>query len=84
MKTIKEHSYEDLRRVLRGSRLNESSRDRVPELEMQARIFAGEFGISWRGMDCENVRVVHFGIWNREPGPDFCRAQVLIEEVEFT
>jgi Protein of unknown function (DUF2851) len=84
MKTVKEHSYEDLRRVLRGFRLNESSSIRVPELEMQARLFAGEFGISWRSMDGENVRVVHFGIWNREPGPDFCRAQVLIEEVEFT
>ena len=28
-------------------------------------------------------KVVHFGIWNREPGPDFCRALVLIDGEKF-
>jgi hypothetical protein len=84
MKTIAHFSYEQLRGILEESRLSEASAYRVPELEMQARIFAGEFGVSWRGMGGEKVEIVHFGIWNREPGPDFCGAQVLINGVRFT
>ena len=84
MKAVEEQSYEQLCRALAQSRLGEHSAYRVPELEIQARIFAGEFGVCWQGVDGENVEIVHFGIWNREPGPDFCGAQVLIEGVKLT
>ncbi len=84
MKPVEEQSYEQLRRALEESRLGEPSTNRLPELEIQARIFAGEFGVCWRGVDGENVEIVHFGIWNREPGPDFCGAQVVIEGVKLT
>ncbi len=80
----KEFPYERLRRALGGLRLCESDRYRIPELELQARIFGGEFGVSWQGEDGENVEILHFGIWNREPGPDFCGAQVLIDGVKMT
>ncbi|HEY5812276.1 MAG TPA: DUF2851 family protein, partial [Terrimicrobiaceae bacterium] len=73
--------YERLRHFLGELRLCEDSTCRVPELELQAKIFAGEFGLCWRGEDGERVEIVHFGIWNREPGPDFCQAQVLINTV---
>ena len=84
MKVAKEAAYEQLRSELAGFRLSESTPSRIPELELQARIFSGEFGVSWRGEDGEKVKIVHFGIWNREPGPDFCGAQVLIEGVKIT
>jgi hypothetical protein len=58
--------------------------ERLSELELQARIYGGEFGVSWRGEDGEMVEVVHFGAWNREPGPDFCAARVRIDGVEHT
>jgi Protein of unknown function (DUF2851). len=60
------------------------SRERLSELELQARIYAGDCGIAWRGEDGETVEVVHFGSWNREPGPDFCGARVRIDGVEHT
>jgi len=84
MKATRELLYEELCRTLGELRLSEASPCRVPELELQARIFGGEFGVSWRGEDGEKVEVVHFGIWNREPGPDFCGAQVVIDEVKIT
>ncbi len=57
---------------------------RLSELALQAQIYGGEFGLSWRGEDGEVVEVVHFGSWNREPGPDFCGAKVVINGVEKT
>jgi hypothetical protein len=84
MKVIREFPYEQLRSELAELRLSESIPCRIPELELQARIFSGEFGVSWRGEDGEKVEIVHFGIWNREPGPDFCGAQVLIDGVTLT
>jgi len=51
---------------------------RCGELELQARLFNGEFGTAWQGEDGEQVEIQYFGIWNREPGPDFCGARVLI------
>ncbi len=57
---------------------------RLSELALQARIYGGEFGLSWRGEDGETVEAVHFGAWNREPGPDFCGAKVIIDGVEMT
>jgi hypothetical protein len=81
MMSASELSYQRLQ--ARGTNLAESGVPRLSELEMQARVFAGEFGVSWRGENGEKVEVVHFGIWNREPGPDFCRALVLIDGEKF-
>ena len=84
MKVAREFPYEQLVGALGGLRLSESTPCRIPELELQARIFSGEFGVSWNGEDGEKVEIVHFGIWNREPGPDFCGAQVLIDGMRVT
>jgi hypothetical protein len=84
MKVAREFPYERLLSTLGGLRLSESISCRIPELELQARIFSGEFGVSWQGEDGEQVEIVHFGIWNREPGPDFCGAQMLIDGVKIT
>jgi hypothetical protein len=75
MKTL---AYERLLSELGKPRLSESTRCRLPELELQAKIFSGEFGVSWRGEDGESIEILHFGVWNREPGPDFSGAQMLI------
>ncbi|MCB1062361.1 MAG: hypothetical protein KDN20_05485, partial [Verrucomicrobiae bacterium] len=37
----------------------------VPELEVQARWFAGEFGRQFVSPDGESVEIVQFGHWNR-------------------
>ncbi|HEY5706976.1 MAG TPA: DUF2851 family protein [Terrimicrobiaceae bacterium] len=79
---MRAHAYEQLLAALGALRLSESTPCRIPELELQARIFSGEFGVSWQGEDGESVKIVHFGIWNREPGPDFCDAQVIIDGVK--
>ena len=84
MKTMEGFPYERLRGNVGDSRLTETAGYRVPELELQAKIFGGEFGVSWQSEDGEKVEIVHFGIWNREPGPDFCDAQILIDGVELT
>lgn len=57
---------------------------RCSELELQARIFRGEFGAQWIGVDGEQIEVRHFGEWNREPGPDFRGATVRIDGRETT
>jgi hypothetical protein len=51
---------------------------RVDELAMQARWFAGEFGTQFESTTGESVRIVQFGVWNREAGPDFAEAAVSI------
>jgi hypothetical protein len=48
------------------------------ELELQARWFAGELGNEWLPAGGEPVRIVDFGRWNREAGPDFADARVRI------
>lgn len=48
----------------------------LPELELQAHWFAGDFGQEFRTMTGGRVRVVQFGVWNREAGPDFAEAAV--------
>lgn len=53
----------------------------VPELEVQARWFAGEFGRDFVGRDGEAVEIVQFGHWNRSAGPDFTEAVVKINGV---
>ena len=47
-----------------------------PELEIQARWFAGEFGRDFKTPDGRRVRIAQFGVWNREAGPDFAEAAV--------
>lgn len=84
MKAAPEYLYDRLRSDLASHRLSESPPSGISELELQARVFSGEFGISWRGEDGEKVEVVHFGTWNREPGPDFCSARVVIDGVKLT
>lgn len=58
-----------------GIRLNESPPPRIPELEIQARLFAGEFGVRWQTTSGKTVEIVSFGRWNREAGPDFKEAR---------
>lgn len=50
----------------------------LPELEIQAHWFAGDFGTEFTALDGEKISVVQFGAWNREPGPDFADAAVSI------
>ncbi|GAB4168331.1 MAG: hypothetical protein Fur0032_06550 [Terrimicrobiaceae bacterium] len=64
-----------------GSRVAEVA-SRVGELEIQARFYAGEFGLAWTGADGEMIEAIHLGEWNREPGPDFVRAKLRIDGVE--
>ena len=46
------------------------------ELELQAFWFAGDFGRDFRTTEGETVRMVQFGVWNHEAGPDFSHAAV--------
>ena len=48
------------------------------ELEIQARWFAGEFGVSFVSTAGHKVEIVQPGTWNREAGPDFRDAAVRI------
>ena len=48
------------------------------ELEIQARWFAGEFGVSFISTDGHKVEIVQPGTWNREAGPDFRDAAIRI------
>lgn len=52
------------------------------ELELQARLYNGEFGTRWTTTDGRAVEVRHFGVWNREAGPDFTGAVVDFGEGE--
>lgn len=52
----------------------------MPELELQARWFAGEFGRDFVTTAGQRVRVVQFGVWNREAGPDFSEAAISIDD----
>lgn len=63
-----------------GGRLREDAvfPRRRGELELQARWFAGEFGSRFQSTADEEVRIVQFGVWNREAGPDFAEAAVSI------
>lgn len=44
---------------------------RVSEMEIQARLFAGEYGTRWTTTSGNEVEILHFGCWNHEAGPDF-------------
>ena len=50
-----------------------------PELELQALWFAGAFGRDFRTTTGKCVRIVQFGEWNRQAGPDFIQTAVEID-----
>ena len=56
---------------------------RVPreltEMELQAHWFAGDFGREFRTAAGGTARVVQFGVWNHEAGPDFAEAAVSLD-----
>ena len=60
--------------------LAESPIPRVRELEIQARLYNGDYGSEWTTTCGEKFRVVHFGEWNREAGPDFKNARIEFEK----
>ena len=66
--------------LLHGARMrDEALRDaweNMPEVEIQARWFAGEFGADFRMENGDALRIVQFGFWNREAGPDFVDAAI--------
>jgi hypothetical protein len=64
-------SYESARKA---GIVNESTPARIGEIEIQARLYNGEFGTRWLTLHGDPVEVVHFGDWNREAGPDFKNA----------
>src|SRR3712207_6814352 len=49
------------------------------EIELQARWFAGDFGRRFRSTCGREIEIVQFGIWNREPGPDFHTAAIRVD-----
>jgi hypothetical protein len=61
-------SYE---RARHGNVVEDRMPGRMSEIEIQARLFAGEYGTRWMTVSGRMVEVVHFGQWNREAGPDF-------------
>jgi hypothetical protein len=69
----------DYERARSGSLVSEPSPGRMPEIEIQARLFAGEYGIRWMTTGGRPVEVLHFGQWNREAGPDFKGAHLRFE-----
>jgi len=52
------------------------------ELELQARFHRGDLGTVWTSRDGRLVELLHSGHWNREPGPDFRDARLLIDGAE--
>lgn len=60
--------------------VRENSPVRVSELEIQARLFAGEYGTRWTTTAGRTVEILHFGRWNREAGPDFLGVRFRFEE----
>ncbi len=69
-----------------GGRARESLLGHVPrrltEHELQAHWFAGDFGREFTTTAGARVRIVQFGVWNFESGPDFAEAAVSIEGAE--
>ncbi len=49
------------------------------EHEVQAAWFAGSLGKGFTATDGRPVRVIQFGVWNREAGPDFAEAAVSLD-----
>lgn len=68
------HLFDHYSTARRPVLLAEHSPARPGELEIQARLYNGEFGSVWTTSQGVRVEVVHFGDWNREAGPDFRNA----------
>lgn len=51
----------------------------LPEMELQAHWFAGDFGRDFCTVAGGTARVVQFGVWNHEAGPDFAEAAVALD-----
>ena len=49
------------------------------EHELQALWFAGSFGRDFTTTDGRRARVVQFGVWNHEAGPDFAEAAISLD-----
>lgn len=64
----------------RQSRVLREEVVRQGEIEIQARLFNGEYGTKWQTTDGEALEILHFGEWNREAGPDFKGAVVQFEK----
>ena len=62
-----------------GRVIAETPVPRVREMEIQARLFNGDYGFEWITTCGEKFRVHHFGEWNREAGPDFKNARIEFE-----
>lgn len=52
---------------------------RWSEHELQALWFAGAFGREFTTIDGRALKVVQFGVWNHEAGPDFAEAAVAFD-----
>jgi hypothetical protein len=55
---------------------------KLPELELQAHWFAGDFGRDFTTTDGRQITIVQFGVWNREAGPDFAEAAIALDGAE--
>jgi hypothetical protein len=62
--------------------LGESGPVRLGEIEIQARLFNGEYGTRWKTTDGRPFEILHFGEWNREAGPDFKGAVIRFDGEE--
>jgi hypothetical protein len=73
--------YAELRPATVGRSVRDelTAEPKAPEIELQARWFSGEFGREFRTVDGRAVKVIQFGVWNREAGPDFAEAAISIE-----
>lgn len=75
------NAYAEMRR---RSRVGERPLLLVPhtpnELELQARWFSGEFGRDFTSTAGDRIKIVQFGTWNREAGPDFSDAAITIND----
>ncbi len=63
----------------RGLIARENPPIRASEIEIQARLFAGEYGTRWTTTSGREVEILHFGRWNHEAGPDFIGARFRFE-----
>lgn len=73
-------SHEAYQQARLTSRVSETPPGRKSEIEIQARLFAGEYGTRWTTTVGRPVEVLHFGQWNREAGPDFKNARLRFGE----
>jgi hypothetical protein len=73
--------YSALRQAAAGRTIRDEPLEAgtMPEIELQARWFSGEFGRDFKTVDGRPVKVIQFGVWNREAGPDFADAAISID-----